>query len=149
MYNVKMEIEQVTSITEEIYEAFRRLIPQLTSTTLPPTKGDLDALIKSDSSILFIARYPDEKNLIIGAGCLTVYRVLTGVKGIIEDVIVDESARAHGIGESLIRHMLDFARNKGAKGVALTSNPKRISANQLYQRIGFVLRETNAYFFRF
>ncbi len=144
-----MEIVQVTSITEEIYEAFRRLIPQLTSTTLPPSRGDLDVLVKSDSSILFIARYPNENSPIIGAGCLTIYRVPTGVKGIIEDVIVDESARAHGIGESLVRFMLDFARNKGLKGVALTSNPKRISANRLYQRIGFVRRETNSYFYRF
>lgn len=149
MYNVEMDIEQVTLITEEIYEAFQRLIPQLTSTALSPSKDELDALVKSDSSILLIARYPNENSPIIGTGCLIIYRVPTGAKGIIEDVIVDESTRSHGIGESLIRRMLDFAQAKGAKGVTLTSNAKRISANRLYQRIGFVRRETNVYFYRF
>ena len=80
---------------------------------------------------------------------MTVYRVPTGIRAIIEDVIVDESVRGLGIGEALLRRLLDLARDKGANGVALTSNPKRESANRLYQRIGFSLRETNAYFYKF
>ena len=68
---------------------------------------------------------------------------------IIEDVIVDGSARGQGLGESLVRHCLEAARARGACGVALTSNPKRESANRLYQRMGFQKRETNAYYYKF
>jgi ribosomal protein S18 acetylase RimI-like enzyme len=148
-YNLDMQIEQVTSVTEEICEAFQRLIPQLTSTNLPPTREDLEALIGSIYSILLIAHNPGTSAHIVGAGCLTVYRVPTGIRAIIEDVIVDESARGQGIGETLVLRLLDFARDKGANSVALTSNPKRISANRLYQRIGFTRRETNAYYYKF
>jgi ribosomal protein S18 acetylase RimI-like enzyme len=62
---------------------------------------------------------------------------------------VDESARGLGIGGSLVRHLMDIARDRGANGVALISNPRRTSANRLYQRMGFARRETNAYFYKF
>lgn len=144
-----MYIELVTSGTEELWDAFQRLVPQLTGNNPPPTQGDLAALIESESSTLLIARQPDAAGPIMGAASLTIYRVPTGVRAIIEDVIVDESMRGRGIGEALIRRLLDLARERGASGVALTSNPKRTAANRLYQRIGFERRETNAYYFRF
>jgi ribosomal protein S18 acetylase RimI-like enzyme len=144
-----MKIEQVTSTTEELFEAFQRLIPQLTMINPPPTRQELDALVRSESSVLLIARHPETSGLILGAGCLAVYRVPTGIRAIIEDVIVDESARGLGIGGSLVRHLMDIARDRGANGVALISNPRRTSANRLYQRMGFARRETNAYFYKF
>lgn len=142
-----MQIEVVTQADEKLWNAFQRLVPQLTSNNPPPLLDDLAALVKSESSTLLIARADDD--LIIGAASLTVYRVLTGIRAIIEDVIVDESARGQGIGEALVQRCLDIAREKGAGGVSLTSNPKREAANRLYQRMGFKKRETNAYYFKF
>jgi ribosomal protein S18 acetylase RimI-like enzyme len=66
----------------------------------------------------------------------------------VEDVIVDESIRRRGIAEALMLHAIDLAREAGANGVALTSNPKREAANKLYQSMGFQKRETNAYFYK-
>ncbi len=71
------------------------------------------------------------------------------MRAIIEDVIVDASARGQGIGESLVKRCLQIAREKGASGVSLTSNPEREAANRLYQRMGFKKRETNANYFKF
>lgn len=144
-----MEIEQVSQASEEVFKAFQKLIPQLTSNNPPPTREELEILVGSKSSILLIARNSDTKRQIIGSGCLTIYRVPTGIRAIIEDVIVDESVRGMGIGKALVLHLLEIAKAKGAKGVSLTSNPKRISANRLYQHIGFIRRETNAYVFIF
>ncbi|SRR5581483_4030301 len=142
-----MRIEQITSADNELWDAFQRLVPQLTSNNPPPSLDDLAALVNSESSTLLIARADDGS--IVGAACLTVYRVPTGVRAIIEDVIVDESARGQGIGEALVRRSLDIAREKRASGVSLTSNSKREAANRLYVKIGFVRRETNAYYYRF
>ncbi len=142
-----MQIEIATQTTEELWDAFQRLIPQLTSNNPPPSRDDLTALVKSESSTLIIARADDHS--IIGAACVTVYRVPTGIRAVIEDVIVDASARGQGIGEALVRRCLEHAREKGAPGVSLTSNPKREAANRLYQRMGFTKRETNAYYFKF
>jgi ribosomal protein S18 acetylase RimI-like enzyme len=149
MYNLVMLLERVTIINEELREAFQRLIPQLTNNNPPPSRDDLDDLARSESSILLIARSPGNHGPIVGAANLTVYRVPTGIRAIIEDVIVDESARGQGIGEALVQRLLDIARERGAKGVSLTSNPKREAANRLYQRMGFNRRETNSYYFKF
>ena len=60
-------------------------------------------------------------------------------------VVVDDAARGHGVGEKLNRFALDIARQKGAKTVDLPSRPSREAANRLYQRIGFLPRDTNVY----
>jgi ribosomal protein S18 acetylase RimI-like enzyme len=91
----------------------------------------------------------DARGRIIGALTLAVYRVPTGIRSIIEDVIVDKSARGQGIGEALTRRALVVAKEAGAAHVTLTSNPRREAANRLYQRMGFAKRETNAYIYRF
>jgi ribosomal protein S18 acetylase RimI-like enzyme len=142
-----MEIEQVTETGEELYLAFQRLVPQLTGNNPPPSREELAALVSSGDSILFIARAEDGQ--IQGAACVTIYRVPTGLRAVIEDVIVDESVRGQGLGESLVRHALEAARVRGAPAVTLTSNPRREAANRLYQRMGFRLRNTNAYVYKF
>jgi ribosomal protein S18 acetylase RimI-like enzyme len=60
---------------------------------------------------------------------------------------VDGGARGHGVGEALSRAAIDEARARGAVTVDLTSRPSREAANRLYQRIGFVRRDTNVYRF--
>ncbi|MEW6404837.1 MAG: GNAT family N-acetyltransferase, partial [Chloroflexota bacterium] len=80
---------------------------------------------------------------------LTVYRVPTGIRSHIEDMIVDTAARGRGIGEALMRRALEIAQEKGAPQVTLSSNPKREAANRLYVRMGFKKRETNAYIYKF
>jgi ribosomal protein S18 acetylase RimI-like enzyme len=143
-----MYIGRVSEVTEELYKALERLIPQLGAHKIPPTWEELGKLVTSESSILLVARQPQEDDPIVGILCLTVYRVPTGLRSIIEDVIVDENARRRGIGEALVRYAVDLAKEAGANGISLTSNPQREAANQLYQSLGFELRKTNPYFYR-
>ncbi len=82
---------------------------------------------------------------IVGSLTLVVFRIPTGVRAWIEDVVVDESARGHGVGEALNREALRVAREHGAITVDLTSRPSREAANRLYQRLGFTERNTNVY----
>lgn len=143
-----MYIEKVSEVTEELWKALQRLVPQLGAHKTPPTFDELTALVKSEASTLLVAREPDERGPIAGVLCLTVYRVPTGVRSIIEDVIVDESMRRGGIGEALVRAAIERARGAGASGVALTSRPEREATNRLYRSIGFELRQTNPYFYK-
>lgn len=140
-----IEITIANQPSEELYLAFHRLIPQLTGNNPPPTQDELSALLASPGSIVFIARHPDFGSEIIGAATLILYRVPTGLRAHIEDVIVDQRARGRGIGEALTRAALDRAAAEGAPSVGLTSNPARQAANRLYQRMGFELRKTNVY----
>ena len=93
-------------------------------------------------STVFVARVDGR---IVGSLTLVLYRIPTGLKAWIEDVVVDETARGHGVGEALSLAALDEARQHGAKSVSLTSRPSREVANRLYQRIGFAPRDTNVY----
>lgn len=142
-----MRIEIASEATAELLDAFRRLIPQLTKNPPPLSLNEITALVKSTSSNLLIARADDAS--IVGVLSLTVYHVPTGIRSIIEDVIVDESVRGQGVGESLMRYALDLAKEAGAAHVTLTSNPMRAAANRLYLKMGFIKRETNAYIYRF
>ena len=144
-----LTVTQAKEATEEVYQACQRLIPQLTSANPPPTPADLVLLVSSGSSVLFIARHVDFGDEIIGMATLALYRVPTGLRAYIEDVVVEERARRRGVGEALTRACLDQAAQAGAHQVTLTSNPKRVAANQLYQRMGFELRRTNVYCYRF
>lgn len=142
-----MHIERVSKATDELHEALLRLIPQLGPHKVPPTFDELRELIGS-KSILLEAREPDEKGPIVGILCLTIYRVPTGVRSIVEDMIVDENMRRRGIGEALVQKAIELARGAGAGNVSLSSNPQRVAANQLYQAMGFELRKTNPYIYK-
>ena len=143
-----MYIGKVSEVTEELQKAMQRLIPQLGVHKIPPTLQELNQIIKSESSMLLAARYPDEDSAIAGILSLTIYRVPTGIRSIIEDLVVDKKTRRRGIGEALVRHAIELAREVGADGVSLTSNSQREEANQLYQSLGFDLRKTNPYFYK-
>ena len=138
-----MQIDIVTRADDALLEAFQRLIPQLTNDNPPPTLDELTALVAEASSTLLVARSSSRQ--IVGALSLTIYRVPTGIRAIIEDVIVDGPARGQGVGQALLQRAVQIAKQKGAAGISLTSNPLRVAANRLYVKLGFVKRETNAY----
>ena len=140
-----VQIIEAVEVTPELVAAFERLIPQLSSSNPAPTETELAAICESEASVLLIAVDREADDRILGSLTLAWFRIPTGVRAWIEDVVVDETARGHGVGESLNRAALDRARELGAKTVDLTSRPSREAANRLYQRIGFVARDTNVY----
>ena len=135
-------IEIATESTNELVQAMAVLIPQLSKSNPPPSRTDLNAIIASEASVLFIARVNGK---IAGALTLATFRIPTGVRAWIEDVVVDADARGHGVGEALNMAAIAEARSRGAITVELTSRPSREAANRLYQRLGFNVRETNVY----
>ena len=137
-----IQIEEVTKVDDELVEAFARLIPQLSSSNPPPTERELASIVTSRSTALFVAR---DRDHIVGTLTLVLFRIPTGTRAWIEDVVVDDSARGKGVGEMLNRAALEHAAKAGATTVDLTSRPSREAANRLYQRLGFVERETNLY----
>ena len=132
----------VHTVDDELIEAFDRLIPQLSSSSPPPSRDHLTAMVDSEDTVLYVARVGGR---ILGSLTLAFYRIPTGTKAWIEDVVVDAEARGHGIGESLNLAAIAEAAQRGAKNVNLTSRPSREAANRLYGRLGFVRYDTNVY----
>jgi ribosomal protein S18 acetylase RimI-like enzyme len=141
------EVEGAAAVTSEIVAAFARLIPQLSSSNPPPSGPELEAIAGSQAARLLVARDPDRAGEIVGSLTLVVFRIPTGLRAWIEDVVVDGSARGRGVGDALNRAALDRARAAGCRTVDLTSRPSREAANRLYQRLGFIERTTNVYRF--
>jgi ribosomal protein S18 acetylase RimI-like enzyme len=137
------EVEIADCVTPELVEAFRRLMPQLSRSSPPPTEGELAELTSSPTTTVFVARGND--GTIVGTLTLVVFRIPTGVRAWIEDVVVDGQARGQGIGEMLTAAALAEGAGRGARTVDLTSRPGREAANRLYRRLGFRLRDTNCY----
>ncbi|HZO96096.1 MAG TPA: GNAT family N-acetyltransferase [Gaiellaceae bacterium] len=136
-----MRIEQVHEATEELVATIRTLLPQLSEARTPPTLEQLREVVASQT--LLVARDGDGR--ILGTLTFVLYRVSSGLKGRIEDVIVDESARGRGVGEALVREGMRRANEAGVLMLELTSMPYRQAANHLYKRLGFVRKPTNVY----
>ncbi len=154
-----MRVVAVDAVTDTLVTAIARLVPQLSSSAPAPTAAELAAIVGSDATTLFVAEVADETtggeaaghprrahgDGIVGSLTLALFRLPTGVRAWIEDVVVDERARGRGVGEALVQAALAEASAAGATSVDLTSRPGREAANRLYQRLGFEARQTNVY----
>jgi len=136
-------VEEATAVTDELMAAVAGLVPQLSRTSPVPNRAEVDEIAASPATCLLVARAGD--GAIVGLLTLVLFRIPTGVRAWIEDVVVDQSMRGQGIGESLGREALRRAAAAGARTVDLTSRPSREVANRMYRRLGFEVRETNVY----
>jgi ribosomal protein S18 acetylase RimI-like enzyme len=136
-------VEEVREATDEVVAALNRLLPQLSSSASPVDTQSVKRVVTSEATRLLIAR--DREGQIIGTLTLAVFRIPTGTRAWIEDVVVDSGARGQGVGEALTRTALAIAEEAGADTVDLTSRPSREAANRMYRRLGFAERETNVY----
>ena len=141
-----MRVERVTAVDQALVDAWAQLTPQLSSHE-PPTADELRDVVASERTHLLVAR--DDQDAIVGSLTLVLYRIPAGgLRGLVEDVVVDESARGRGVGEALTREAQRLASELGAAALQLTSRPAREAANRLYRRLGFERRETNVYVWR-
>ncbi len=102
----------------------------------------MQALLSSDANTLLVARVDGE---VVGMLTLVMFPLPSGLRARIEDVVVDEAARGHGVGGALTEEALRLAEAAGARTVDLTSRPSRQAANRLYERLGFEARDSRVY----
>ncbi len=91
-------------------------------------------------------RYDGDK--LIGMGWIFSRQTLLRKQAVIEDMIVDEAYRGRGLGREILEDLVKWAKEQGVEIIELTSNPKRIAANELYKKFGFELHPTNHYLYR-
>lgn len=136
------DVEAVGSVDDALYEAVAALVPQLSRSSPPPTREVLAHIVADPDTALFVARDGEQ---VVGMLTLATFWVPTGLRAIIEDVVVDVAARGSGAGASLVEAALAHSAAIGARTVDLTSRPEREAANRLYARMGFEQRVTNVY----
>jgi ribosomal protein S18 acetylase RimI-like enzyme len=140
-----VKVSIATDFTPDVAAAVQALAPQLSRSNPPPTSDQVAELVSSPATDLFLAY--DDDGTVLGMATLAVFRIPTGMRAWIEDVVVDTAGRGKGVGSALTLAMIDRARDLGCVTVDLTSRPSREAANRLYQKLGFAVRETNVYRF--
>lgn len=144
---MNIEVTETTSVDDALVEAFARLMPQLSSSNPPPDRDALAAIVGCPDVYLLLAKDTDNDGFVVGSLTLATFRIPTGLRAWIEDVVVDENIRRSRAATKLTLAALDIARSLGIKTVDLTSRPSREGANAMYQKLGFELRQSNLYRF--
>ena len=139
-------IIEINTYSAEYHEAMQRFLDQLTTHPMTLTETMFRQLIDSENSHLFFLM---KEGQIAGMLTVGIYYSPTGGKAWIEDVVVDETFRGQGLSKLLVAHAIEFTQSKQIPLLMLTSNPKRIAANKLYQAMGFSRKETNVYRMKF
>ena len=112
----------------------------------PVTPAQLEAALACPN-VCVIGAY--ERARIVGMGTVAIIPLLNKTISTIQDVVVDRQHRGKRIGPRIVRELLVIACARGAQFCDLTSHPDREAANEMYQRLGFEQRGTNAYRFVF
>jgi ribosomal protein S18 acetylase RimI-like enzyme len=140
-----IEISEVTSFSENVFEVLKELLKQLTTAHLSFSESDFKAIISSKNSTLIVAKDHSLNGKIVGTLTYITFRIPTGFCFRIEDVVVDQSARGKGVGKRLMIYAIERAKEMGAEKIDLTSSAERVAANKLYMSLGFKSKETNVY----
>ena len=82
---------------------------------------------------------------IVATGTLCIKHTLEFTIADIESVVVRSKCRGRGYGKELMTAMVEAAKKMNVHHIQLTSNPTRVTANRLYQELGFERYETNCY----
>ena len=138
-----MKVEELVSYTLADVRDLDQLMHELSSSSYC-NEAILDAILADDNSHAYLIW---EEDHIVAAGTLCVIHTLEFTNACIESVVVSSNQRGKGLGRLLVEHMINEAKRMKVHSIHLTSNPKRVAANNLYQSLGFVKYETNCYHF--
>lgn len=132
-------------ISEHVLSGMARLLPQLSQSAPALTAERVQAVTRVPLTSVFVAIDESTGN-VVGMLTLAIFDAITGRRAHIEDVVVDNECRGKGVGKLLLQKAIATAQTEfGASSIDLTSRPEREAANKLYQKVGFVKRETNVY----
>lgn len=136
-------VERVEHLDHGLVRALGDLVSELSSSAPIPRWPELQEIIESPATTLLVAR--DAGGEVVGSLTLVLFRLPSGMRAWIEDVVVAGSARGAGVGTLLVDTAIRTATEMGARTIDLTSRPDRVAANRLYLRAGFEVRQTNVY----
>lgn len=136
-----MKIAELHNYTQTQFEDLKQLMTEL-SDRVSFTQMNLMMVLKDNNCHLYVMKDGDH---IIGYATLCIFHSPTGAKASIEDVVVSSAYRGQHLGKQLMEHIIKEATRYAPLELHLTSNSKRVAANNLYQSLGFQKKETNCY----
>lgn len=125
--------EQLQDQLTELYHQLNSEIKQLSLKTIFEVRDAIDVVCCMDG------------NTLIGIAMMANYKVVSGFKGMVEDVVVSELYRGKGIGRKLMEKLLERAEQRKLSEVLLFSGHHRTAAISLYKSLGFNLKSSGLY----
>ena len=134
-------MHKLLTYTDSDFSDLSVLMQELSS-NIVLTRESLERMLADTNSHLYVAR---EEVRIVACASLCIYHQPFSTDASIESVVVSSKMRGKGLGRKLMEHLIAEASRMNVDCIHLTSNPKRVAANALYQKMGFVRNETNCY----
>ncbi|NHF60053.1 GNAT family N-acetyltransferase [Flavobacteriaceae bacterium TP-CH-4] len=131
-------------VSDDLQRQVTRLYSQLNSRI---DQLELSRVLENDDRIVFVCCLVEGK--IVGIASMALYKVISGHKGMIEDVVVDANERGKGIGRKLMVTLLEEGKKRHLDEILLFTGHHRLAAIQLYKSLGFKLKESGIYNLRF
>ena len=139
-----MDISTIHHIDEDMQKEVDLLLHELSSGLGTIDRDRVNSLMDEARLTLFGAE--DDNGRLAGMLTLTFCPTLTGDKYWIEDVIVHDEHRGHGIGKALVKAAVSHVKQSGQPyRIYLTSNPSRTAARNLYRSEGFEEYDTGVF----
>ena len=127
----------------ELFDLYRVFYEQ--KSDIDGAKGFLRDRLTNKESVIFIAF--DDNNPI---GFVQLYPSFSSVSmnrtWVLNDLYVKKTVRGKGLGEQLLKKAINFAESTGAKGVSLETGKENLTAQRLYEKMGFE-RESHYFYF--
>jgi ribosomal protein S18 acetylase RimI-like enzyme len=139
----KATIDELDSLTE-LFDSYRVFYEQ--ESDIQGAKLFIKERLLNEDSVVFIAY--DEFRAV---GFVQLYPTYSSVSmkrsWILNDLYVNASARKKGFGGKLIQKAIEFAEETGAKGLSLETGQENVTAQRLYEKIGFKKESNYFYYF--
>ena len=134
-------VEELTSYSSQDLADLDALMRELSATSF--CSEELLRNVLDDANVhVYVIR---EEGHIVATGTLCIKHTLEFVIADIEAVVVVSRCRGKGYGKEMMKALIEAAKSYQVHHIQLTSNPKRVAANRLYQALGFERYETNCY----
>lgn len=141
-----MEVIELTEYSEAYVSNLDALMHEL-APSARATEERVRKCIEDPNMHLYVVRSGSDRSegRMVACATLCVCHTPEMVIGFVEAVVVTAACRGQHLGRKLMERLLTDAKGFGVQSVHLTSNPKRVAANGLYQALGFEKYETNCY----
>jgi ribosomal protein S18 acetylase RimI-like enzyme len=142
---VKANINHIQQVGElfDLYRQFYKYVSNINEST-----DYISERMKNNESIIFISTNKQKEAM----GFVQLYETFgslhLGKIIILYDLFVKKEFRKYGIGNKLMKKSEEYAKSIGAKGIELSTSKDNLTAQSLYEKIGYI-RDNEFYSYSF
>lgn len=134
--NILQKEDLTPTIKKQVHDLFKELNADI-------NQWDIDDVLSQGNDFICVCCW--ENNKLVGMASLATYKVISGYKGMVEDVVVSNALRGKGLGRKLMERLIQEGQNLKLSEILLFSGHHRIPAIALYTSLGFNLKNSGLY----